>query len=80
MVFLRFFPPLRTSGQPSAAASHLANPIRRLLTGNDVVDVTDRESIDHDPALPRGVEALDPVGRVDHIHVKGPALELHENR
>jgi len=52
--------------------------IGRFLTGDDVVDVTNRKALYFNAAFPRIGESLDTVRSVDNIHVERTILELHK--
>jgi hypothetical protein len=63
--------------QPRERFQVLPSP-RRLLAGDDVVEMADREPGDLDPPLPGILERLDAVRRENQIKVERTILELHE--
>ena len=50
----------------------------RLLTGDDVIGMTNRESIDFDVASPCCFKGIYPVGCKDEVEVEWPVPQLNE--
>src|SRR5579859_2646757 len=54
------------------------NAVRRGLAGDDIVDMTDRETFDLNAALPRVFKMFNAVGCEDQVEIEWPVLKLDE--
>jgi hypothetical protein len=69
--------PLSKGSKPGQGLT-VSHAVRSFFARDNVVDATNRESVNLSVAFPGVVKTLDSVRRKDDVKVKGTVLELNE--